>query len=72
VEKYTGKIIYISVNIFIQSLFRMSNFKLVAWRLNSTEPSLHDVKQPWSVLRHKIRNGAETKRQEIGLNRTLK
>jgi len=72
VEKYTGKIIYLFVNTFIQSLFCMSNFKLAAWRLNSTEPSPHEVKQPWSVLRYKIRNGSETKPPEIGLNRALK
>ena len=71
-EKYTGKIIYIFVSIFIQSLFRMSNFKLAAWRLNFTEPAPHEVDQTWSVLRHKIRNGAETELSDIGLNRTLK
>lgn len=71
-EKYTDKIIYISVSIFIQSLFRMSKLKLAAWRLNSTEPAPHEVKQPWSVLRHKISNDAEIKLPEIGLNRALK
>lgn len=71
-EIYTGKIIYVFVSIFIQSLFRMLNFKLAAWRINFTEPALHDVEQPWSVMRHKIRNGAETELPKIGLNRAIK
>jgi hypothetical protein len=50
----------------------MLNFKLAAWRINFTEPALHDVEQPWSVMRHKIRNGAETELPKIGLNRAIK
>lgn len=71
-EKYTDTIIYIFVSIFIQSLFRLSNYKLAAWRLNFTEPTPHEVDQTWSVLRHKMRNGAQTALPDIGLNRTLK
>jgi len=72
VEKYTGKIIYVFVSIFIQSLFRMLSLKLAAWRINVTETALHEVEQPWSVMRHKTRNGADTELLKIGLNRAIK